>query len=79
MNGLMILLCFVSIGESLLLSIQGDEMSKMDHMIRFLSMENEELKQRIEKDGEKNGNERGGHKNQVTRDDSKGQGAGQGT
>ena len=79
MDGLMVVLCAVTIAESMLLIAQGEEMSDKNDRIRFLMMENEELRRKGEKDGEKDGAERGDHEDQVPCNDSKGQGAGLGT
>lgn len=79
MDGLMIVLSAVAIAESMLLIAQGEEMSDKDDRIRFLKMENEELRRKGEKNGEENGAERDDHEDQIARNDSKGQGAGHGT
>ena len=76
MDGLMVVLCAVTIAESMLLIAQGEEMSDKNDRIRFLMMENEELRRKGEKHGEKNGTEGGHHEDQAPCDDSKGQGAG---
>lgn len=79
MDGLMIVLSAVALAESMLLIAQGEEMSDKDDRIKFLRMENEELRRREKKGGEKNGTERGDDTDQITGNDSKGQGAGHGT
>lgn len=83
MDGLMIVLSAVALAESMLLIAQGEEMSDKDDRIRFLRMENEELRRKGEKNGEKNGDENGAqrsdHEDQISCNDSKGQGAGHGT
>lgn len=76
MDGLMVVLCAVTIAESMLLIAQGEAMSEQNDIIRFLEMENEELRRKGEKHGEKNGTEGGHHKDQITCDDSNGQGGG---
>lgn len=79
MDGLMIVLLAVALAESMLLIAQGEEMSDKDDRISFLKMENEELRRKGEKDGDKDGAERDDHEDQIARNDSKGQGAGHGT
>lgn len=79
MDGLMIVLSAVALAESMLLIAQGEEMSDKDDRIRFLRMENEELRRKGEKNGGKDGAERDDHKDQIARNDSKRQGAGHGT
>lgn len=79
MDGLMIVLSAVAIAESMLLIAQSEEMSEKDDRIRFLKMENEELRRKGEKDGDKDGAQRSDHKDQISCNDSKGQGAGHGT
>lgn len=79
MDALMVVLSAVAIAESMLLIAQGEEMSDKDDRIRFLRMENEELRRKGEKNGEENGAERDDYKDQIARNDSKGQGAGHGT
>lgn len=79
MDGLMIVLSAVAIAESMLLIAQGEEMSDKDDRIRFLRMENEELRRKGEKNGDENGAERDDHEDQISCNDSKGQGAGHGT
>lgn len=79
MDGLMIVLSAVAITESMLLIAQSEEMSEKDDRIRFLKMENEELRRKGEKDGDKDGTERDDHEDQISCNDSKGQGAGHGT
>ena len=79
MDGLMIVLSAVAITESMLLIVQSEEMSDKDDRIRFLKMENEELRRKGEKDGDKDGAERDDHEDQISCDDNKGQGAGHGT
>lgn len=79
MDGLMIVLSAVALAESMLLIAQGEEMSDKDDRIRFLRMENEELRRKGEKDGDENGAQRSDHEDQISCNDSKGQGAGHGT
>lgn len=79
MDALMVVLSAVAIAESMLLIAQGEEMSDKDDRIRFLRMENEELRRKGEKDGDKDGAQRSGHEDQISCNDSKGQGAGHGT
>lgn len=79
MDGLMIVLSAVALAESMLLIAQGEEMSEKDDRIKFLRMENAELRRREKKDGEKNGTERGDDTDQITGNDCEGQGAGHGT
>lgn len=79
MDGLMIVLSAVAITESMLLIVQSEEMSEKDDRIRFLKMENEELRRKGEKDGDKDGAERDDHEDKISCNDSKGQGAGHGT
>lgn len=79
MDGLMIVLSAVAIAESMLLVVQSEEMRDKDDRIRFLKMENEELRRKGEKDGDKDGAERNDHEDQISCNDSKGQGAGHGT
>lgn len=79
MDGLMIVLSAVAITESMLLIAQSEEMSEKDDRIRFLKMENEELRRKGEKDGDKDGTERDDHEDQISCNDSKGQGEGHGT
>lgn len=79
MDGLMIVLSAVVLAESMLLIAQAEEMSEKDDRIRFLKMENEELRRKGEKDGDKDGAQRSDHEDQISRNDSKGQGAGHGT
>lgn len=79
MDPLMITLIIICFVESMLLIAQGEVMSEQNDIIRFLEMENEELRRKGEKHGEKNGTEGGHHKDQVPCDDCKGQGAGHGT
>lgn len=78
MDGLMIVLSAVANAESMLLIAQGEEMSEKDDRIKFLRMENEELRRREKKDGEKNGTERGDDEAESPCNDSEGQGAGHG-
>lgn len=79
MDGLMIVLSAVAIAESMLLIAQGEEMSDKDDRIRFLKMENEELRRKGEKDGAENGAERGDDEAESPCNACKGQGAGHGT
>lgn len=79
MDGLMIVLSAVALAESMLLIAQSEEMSEKDDRIRFLKMENEELRRKGEKDGDKDGAQRSDHEDQISCDDNKGQGAGHGT
>lgn len=79
MDGLMIVLSAVALAESMLLIAQSEEMSEKDDRIRFLKMENEELRRKGEKDGDKDGAQRSDHEDQISCNDSKGQGAGHGT
>lgn len=74
MDSLMIVLSAVAIAESMLLIAQGEEMSEKDDRIRFLRMENEELRRRQkgEKDGAENGAERGDDKAESPCNDCKG-------
>ena len=53
MDGLMFVLSAVALAESMLLVVQSEEMRDKDDRIRFLKMENEELRRRGEKDGDK--------------------------
>lgn len=71
MDGLMIVLSAVALAESMLLIAQGEEMSEKDDRIKFLRMENEELRRREKKDGEKNGTERGDDEAESPCNDSK--------
>lgn len=71
MDGLMIVLSAVALAESMLLIAQGEEMSEKDDRIKFLRMENEELRRREKKDGEKNGTERGDDEAENPCNDSK--------
>lgn len=79
MDALMVVLSAVAIAESMLLIAQGEEMSDKDDRIRFLKMENEELRRKGEKNGDKDGAQRDDHEDQISCNDSKGQGAGHGT
>lgn len=79
MDGLMIVLSAVVLAESMLLIAQSEEMSEKDDRIRFLKMENEELRRKGEKDGDKDGAQRSDHEDQISCDDNKGQGAGHST
>lgn len=79
MDGLMIVLSAVAIAESMLLVVQSEEMRDKDDRIRFLKMENEELRRKGEKEGDKDGAERIDHEDQISCNDSKGQGAGHGS
>ena len=76
MDPLMITLIIICFVESMLLIAQGEAMSEQNDIIGFLEMENEELRRKGEKHGEKNGTEGGHHKDQITCDDSNGQGGG---
>lgn len=71
MDGLMIVLSAVALAESMLLIAQGEEMSEKDDRIKFLRMENEELRRREKKDGEKTGTERGDDEAESPCNDSK--------
>lgn len=79
MDALMVVLSAVAIAESMLLIAQGEEMSDKDDRIRFLKMENEELRRKGEKNGDKDGAQRSDYEDQISCNDSKGQGAGHGT